>query len=594
MYASLAEYIDFLEKKKELIRIKEFVDPVLEITEIVDRISKTSGGGKALLFENTGTEFPLLINAWGSDNRISYALGVENVEEIPKTIDKLFTQFTGSNLNFWEKLRLLPTLGQVSTWMPKSIKNKKAPCQEVVMAKPDLNAFPILKCWPYDGGRFITLPLVHTKSLITGHRNLGMYRIQVFDENTTGVHWHRHKTGAKHFEEYKEAGKRMPVAIVLGGDPAYTWSATAPLPENLDEYLLAGFIRKRAVRLVRCLTQDIEVPEDADIVIEGFVDPTEALSTEGPFGDHTGFYSLEDFYPKFHVTCITYREGAVYPATIVGIPPQEDAYLAKATERIFLTPIRMLFAPEIKDIYLPEEGVSHNIAIASIDKTFPGQALKVANALWGAGQMMFAKIIVIVDNIAIHDIENVFTAMLKYWNPATDTYFSKGPLDVLDHAAQHPGFGGKLCIDATEKLPEETFPASGKPEERLYTFTHPEQQADLAKIIVTFDSEVDLIDFDTCVWLAANNIDVARDCKLEDGRLYIDARAKIDRSDIHRPWPNVVCMSRDIIETIDEKWERLDLGRKLTSPSLKYVSLLKSGDSRYKPLTKVTEEQQND
>lgn len=580
MYQNLSHYISFLESEGELVRVQEPVNPILEISEVIDRISKSRGGGKAILFENTGTAFPLLINAWGSDHRIAYALGVDNVEEIPQAIDELFKQLSAPKISFWDKLKLLPTLQQVTGWTPKIVKNRKAPCQEVVMARPDLSALPILQCWPHDGGRFITLPMVHTKSLETGMRNLGMYRMQVFGESTTGMHWHKHKTGAKHFEEYKRIGQRMPVAVTLGGDPAYTWSATAPLPENLDEYLLAGFLRKQPVRLVSCLTQEIEVPEDVDFVLEGYIDPSEALVSEGPFGDHTGFYSLNDFYPKFHITCITHRKEAIYPATVVGIPPQEDAYMAKATERIFLAPIRMLIAPEVNDIYLPEEGVAHNIAIVSIDKSYPGQAVKVAHALWGAGQMMFCKVIIVTDaDVEVHDMEKVLNAVVLNWNPSTDTYFTKGPLDVLDHAAQQMGFGGKMCIDATHRLPEEESTETDyEPDARFAQLLHAGQAlSTTARVNIIFDESVDLNDVETCVWLASNNIDVARDCNIVDGRLVIDATIKTGLEGFHRPWPNVVCMDDQTIAEVDKKWESLSIGRFIKSPSLKYKHLLKKG-----------------
>ena len=290
------------------------------------------------------------------------------------------------------------------------------------MPSPKLGELPILKCWPLDGGRFLTLPLVHTKDPETGARNVGMYRMQIYSDILTGMHWHRHKTGAAHLEKYKKASKLMPIAVTLGGDPVYTWCAAAPLPENIDEYLFAGFIRKKSVRMVKCITQDIEVPEDSDFVIEGYIDPEEACVPEGPFGDHTGFYSLQDPYPQMHVTCISHRRGAVYPATVVGIPPQEDAYISRAIEKVFLKPIQMLIAPEIKDIYLPASGVSHNIAIVSINKKYPGQAIKIANAMWGAGQMMFCKAIIVVDSKTdIYSISSLFDAFARYWTPATDT-----------------------------------------------------------------------------------------------------------------------------------------------------------------------------
>jgi 4-hydroxy-3-polyprenylbenzoate decarboxylase len=574
MYFDLYHYVEYLEAKGELLRINEFVDTELEITEVTDRISK-SGKNKALLFMNTGKKFPLLINAFGSDNRIVYALGIKDLDEIPKEIDAIFKNLSTPKMSLWDKLKMLPTLAYMSEWFPKVIKKQSPSCQEVVMPSPKLGDLPILKCWPHDGGRFITLPLVHTKDVETGLRNVGMYRLQVYDDATTGMHWHKHKTGAIHFEGYKKAGKLMPVAISLGGDPVYAWSAAAPLPGNIDEYLFAGFMRKKAVRLVKCLTQDIEVPEDSDFVIEGYIDPKEAFVSEGPFGDHTGFYSLQDLYPKMHITCITYRKGAIYPATIVGIPPQEDFYLSKAIEKIFLKPIQLLIAPEIKEIFLPKEGVSHNLAVISIDKTYPGQAVKVANSMWGAGQMMFCKIIIIVDFNA-YSLSAIFEALGKYWNPSTDTHFSKGPLDVLDHAARKQGFGGKMCIDATKKLFEEEAMIS-ESFTTTYIFCNEDHiPAIKPKLLVIFDNGTDVSDFETCLWIAGSNIDPIYDCRIENNSLIIDARTKYSRKDFHRPWPNVICMSDETINAVDDKWAKLGLGEFIPSPTLKYKHFVRN------------------
>ncbi|HJT72355.1 MAG TPA: UbiD family decarboxylase, partial [Chitinophaga sp.] len=346
-YKHLKHFIDTLEKAGELVRIKTYVDPKLEIAEITDRVSKSPNGGKALLFENTGTDFPVLINSMGSYRRMCLALGVQELDDISREIEDLFKMLSKPKEGILDKLAMLPKLGQFASWMPKVVGGKGA-CQEVVMTDPDLSRLPVLQCWPKDGGPFITLPVIHTKDPNTGTRNVGMYRMQVFEKGMTGMHWHKHKVSAKHFQEYKKLKKRMPVAVVLGGDPVYTYSATAPLPENVDEYMLAGFLRKQKVELVKCISQpELEVPADADFVIEGYVDPEEELIWEGPFGDHTGYYSLADWYPRFHVTAITHRKDAVYPSTIVGIPPQEDAWIGKATERIFLAPIKMTLVPEI-------------------------------------------------------------------------------------------------------------------------------------------------------------------------------------------------------------------------------------------------------
>src|SRR4051812_13970016 len=456
-YKNLQHFIDVLEQAGEPVRIKEYVNPQLEIAEITDRISKTRGGGKALLFENTGFDFPVLMNAYGSEKRVCLALGVQQLDDVAHEIEALFQMLAAPKESIVDKLKMLPKLGQFASWMPK-IRSGRGECQDVVITdQPDIGKLPVITCWPKDGGPFVTLPVIHTKDPLTGSRNVGMYRMQVFGPALTGMHWHKHKVSAKHFSEYKKLGKRMPVAVALGGDPVYAYSATAPLPENVDEYMLAGFLRKKKVELVKCITQpDIEVPADADFIIEGYVDPSDEPVWEGPFGDHTGYYSLPDWYPRFHITGITHRRNPVYPATIVGIPPQEDAWLGKATERIFLAPMKMTMVPEIVDMDMPVEGVFHNLVIAQIKKEYAGQGQKVMNAMWGAGQMMFNKILVLTDEgVKIQD----YAALAKYvcdnLDPLNDIHFSQGPMDVLDHSCSKLGFGGKMCIDGTRKFEEE-------------------------------------------------------------------------------------------------------------------------------------------
>ena len=452
-FKSLSHFIQSLEENHELVRIREFVSPNLEIAEIADRMVKH--GGKALLFENNGTDFPLLINSFASDRRICIALGVNKLEDIEDDLSRLLNEFLSPKSSFVDKLKVLPTLREVTSWMPKSIRGWGA-CQEVVMIKPDLTKLPVPTCWPADGGPFITLPGVHTKDPVTGIRNLGMYRMQVFSPDMTGMHWHLHKGSAHHYHLYKELGQRMPVTVTLGGDPVDTYAATAPLPENLDEYLLAGFLRKKKVELVRCLTNELEVPCDVDFVIEGYVDPSEDLILEGPFGDHTGFYSLAGYFPRFHVTCISHRKNAVFPATIVGIPPQEDGWIGKATERIFLIPIKMTVAPEVTDMHMPVEGVFHNITFVSIKKQYPGHALKIMSSLWGAGQMMFNKIMVVTDSdVRLTDYMELARVISDRVDPVTDIHFLHGPVDILDHSSSRYAYGSKMGIDATRKLPEE-------------------------------------------------------------------------------------------------------------------------------------------
>lgn len=456
-YRDLRDFINLLEKRGLLQRIKAEVDPLLEISEITDRMSKSPNGGKALLFENVkGSSFPVAANLFGSFERICIALEVSKLDDVAKRIEDLLNQAPPKT--FLEKIAMLPKLIELSKYLPKYIKS--APCQEVIEKdNPDLSKFPIIKCWPHDGqaedeGRFITLPMVFTKDPETGRPNCGMYRIHIYDKKTTGMHWHIHKDGARHYEKYKKLGQRMPAAIAVGGDPAVIYSASAPLPEAIDEMLFAGFLRKSPVEMVKCITNDIQVPANSELVIEGYLEPGETR-IEGPFGDHTGFYSPAEPYPVFHVTCITHRKDMIYPATLVGKPPMEDCYMGKATERIFLPLLRLDF-PEIKDINLPMEGVFHNFALISIKKSYPGHAKKIIHGLWGKGQMTFAKLLIVVDDDV--DVQNLsYTAwrVLNNVDWRRDVVISDGPLDALDHAANWPRYGAKMGIDATRKTREE-------------------------------------------------------------------------------------------------------------------------------------------
>ncbi len=452
-YSSLNEFVEFLEKKGELVRIKDEVDPVLEITAIADKVSKSPNGGKALLFEKPkGSPYPLLINAVGSYQRMSWALGVENLEEHAVAIKELMDLKPPKGLV--DKLKFLPKLAEIAKFPPTEV--GKGACQEVVEKDPDLSTLPVLKCWPQDGGRFITFPLVYTQDPETGVRNIGMYRMQVYDGKTTGMHWQVHHGGAGHHRKAEKMGKRLEVAIALGGDPALTYAATAPLPEGIDELLFAGFLRKKPVELVKCKTVDLMVNADADFVLEGYVEAGERR-LEGPFGDHTGYYSLADQYPVFHVTCITHRKNPIYPTTIVGKPPMEDGWLGKATERLFL-PILQKVLPEVVDMELPVEGIFHNLAIVSIDKQYPMHARKVMFALWGLGQMMLNKILVIVDkDTNVHDYGQVLWRVGNCMDAKRDVVITEGPLDVLDHTSPMWAWGGKMGIDATKKWKEEGF-----------------------------------------------------------------------------------------------------------------------------------------
>jgi len=456
-YKDIKEFIKALKDKNDLLEINIPISCDLEITEITDRASKSIGfSNKALLFNNVeGYDIPVLTNAFGSFDRMNLALGVNSLKDIASRITELLKTEVPDSL--MGKVSILSKLLETATFLPRIVRD--APCQEVIitdMTQPVLDKLPILKCWPQDGGKFITLPLVFTKNPVTGARNVGMYRLQKYDNTITGMHWHKHHDGAKNFEEAKKLGKKFEVAVAIGGDPAITYAATAPLPPGIDEMIFAGFLRKEPVKLVKCITVDLEVPDDAEIVLEGYIDHNE-LRMEGPFGDHTGYYSLSDLYPVFHITAMTHRKNPVYPATIVGKPPQEDCYMGKATEQIFLPVLRQV-VPEIVDINLPIEGVFHNCAIISINKRYPGHASKVISSVWGLGQLMFTKFVIIVDSDV--DVRNISEVSWKIFNnidPARDCIITKGPVDILDHASQYPGFGGKMGIDATKKWKEEGF-----------------------------------------------------------------------------------------------------------------------------------------
>lgn len=453
-YRDLRDFIKRLERERQLVRIKHRLSPDLEITEIADRTVKS--GGPALLFENVeGSDVPVLINHFGTADRMAMALGVKTLDDLTAEIESLVrTDPPGS---FGDKVAALGKLLRLNSALPKTVKS--APCQEVVREGSDasLDFLPVLKCWPEDGGPFITLPMVFTRDPETGKRNVGMYRMHVYDSQTTGMHWHVHKVGARHYAEYEKRGERMPVAVALGGDPAITYAATAPLPEDFDEMIFAGFLRKSPVEMVRCRTVDLEVPADAEIVLEGYVDPGERR-VEGPFGDHTGYYSPAEPYPVFHLTCVTRRKNPIYPATIVGKPPMEDCFIGKATERLFLPLIRTQI-PEIVDMNLPVEGIFHNLAFVSIRKRYPMQARKVVNALWGLGQMSLTKTIIVFDeNVDVQNLSDVLWRLGANIDPQRDVFFTEGPVDALDHAAPQPLFGSKMGIDATRKIEGEGHP----------------------------------------------------------------------------------------------------------------------------------------
>ena len=515
-YKDLRDWIQTLEKQGELKRIREEVSPELEITEITDRVSKIGSqaakadaaqgkyapGGPALLFENVKGHpgHKVFINQFGSERRMAMAVGVDNVNQIAERIHALMNIKPPTGV--LDKLKMLPQLGALTSAFPKTVSAKDAPCKQVILKDNfDLNAFPILKCWPNDGGRFITLPCVHTRDPRTGKRNVGMYRMQVYDGQTTGMHWQRQKVAAEHYREAmrqaaaaaatadpkvarvaamaesaggavaipdgpigglpqvalgKLQGSRLEVAVAIGTDPAMTFAAIVPAPPEVEEFLIAGFLRGESVEIVKCETVDLEVPANSEIVLEGYVELGE-LRSEGPFGDHTGFYTLTDDYPVFHLTCITHRKDPIYAATIVGKPPMEDAWMGKAVERIFLPAMKMQI-PELVDIHLPVEGVFHNLMLVSIKKSYPGQARKVMNAIWSLGQAMFTKCIVVVDEDC--DVQNVAEVVLRVTNnidPERDIQFTLGPIDSLDHASRLPNYGSKMGIDATRKWKAEGF-----------------------------------------------------------------------------------------------------------------------------------------
>ena len=603
-YPSLREFIDRLEFENELIRIQEQVSPILEIAEITDRVSKQPSGGKALLFENVeGSSIPVLINAFGSQKRMNAALGVHNIEEISKRIERYLKIQPPTTL--LDKAKLLPMLLQAAQFPPTLFGGAKAPCQEVVHLNNNVNLdqIPILQCWPQDAGRFITLPIVINRSADHKVKNVGLYRMQIYDSKTTGMHWHIHKDGAHFFHEYKKQNKVMEVAVAIGADPASCYAASAPLPYGIDEFLLAGFIRKKSVSLVKCKTVDLEVPANAEIILEGFIDPSE-MRLEGPFGDHTGYYSQDGDYPVFHLTAITHRKDPIYLTTIVGKPPQEDFYLGRATERIFL-PLLRTQLPEIVDMDMPVEGVFHNCVIVSFDKRYPMQSRRLMSALWGLGQMSFVKTIITVDsNINVHNYEELVKLLLDKVNFKLDLFFSEGVLDVLNHGSDNMLYGSKLGIDLTEKIEGEPGYGESKPttsnnsqlpskEEVKSQFpdlkdcrilsintqrsvayvalnkTQPHQAKKFIKaffnvsefsainIVIVLEGHVKLDNDSIVMWKFFNNLDPKRDFYFEGDRLAIDVTQKLKQEGYQQNWPEEIEMSEEIKKRVDKKWNSL-------------------------------------
>ena len=606
-YQNLGEFISELERAGELLRIKAPVSCDLEITHITDLASKAPRGGKALLFENVReSRFPVLTNAFGSERRICMALGTDSLDGLARRIERFVRIEPPKSLR--QMAKLLPMGIDLIRFLPR--KTRKAPCQEVIYRgdEIDLSMLPVLKCWPGDGGPFVTLPVVITRSMETGRRNAGMYRLQVFDRNTTGMHWHIHKDGSHYFQEYRKARKRMPVAVAIGTDPAVTYAATAPLPRGVDEMILAGFIRQRPVQMTRCVSVDLEVPAEAEFVLEGYVDPDE-LRLEGPFGDHTGYYSLVGEYPVFHLTALTHRRNPVYAATVVGRPPMEDCWLAKATERIFL-PLLGAIHPEVRDFWMPWEGVFHNIVVMAIDKEYPGHARRIMSAVWGQGQMSFSKAVVHVDGgVSLKNPRKVFETILNNLDLESDIYITEGVLDVLDHSAPEPLFGAKIGIDATGRRPDERprpapaqravggaveIPAGEAIEKsirntsRLLVGFHcpaidvrnrllllnfakdgttsgrslsekllGKRALKAFSILVLLDSGIDLRDYSLVLWKVFNNVDPRRDILRQGGRIVIDATRKGAEDGHTRPWPDDIEMTPEVAGRVKERAKEL-------------------------------------
>jgi len=591
MVNNLKKFINVLDAAGELTRVAKEVDPVLEISRLTDRESKKPQGGKALFFTHVrGSKFPVATNLFGSPRRIRMALNVDELDDLGRRVQRYIDLHPPRS--FKDILGLIPLVTDVIKFFPRSFRSKCPPCQEVVYTHGDvdLGSLPVLKCWPKDAGLFITLPMVFTRSLSTGKRNMGMYRMQVFDKNTTGMHWHIHKDGAHYYDEYARAGRRMPVAVAIGADPASVYTATAPLPRGMDEMVLAGFIRRKPVRLAKCLTVDLAVPAEAEFILEGYVQPGE-LRREGPFGDHTGYYSLADNYPVFHVTALTHRKNPIYQTTVVGRPPMEDCYLAKATERLFLPMLRTVM-PEIRDYYFPWEGVFHNIVVVSIDKAYAGHAQKVISGLWGQGQMSFCKAIVVVDaDIDPQDPGQVLRTLIGRLDIRSDLAHATGVLDVLDHSSPSPNFGHKIGIDLTARvtgepprsepksLPRQPFSRSSAeslkanvdgivalrelmtdrpsdPNRRIrliaiaITKSDPRGGQGFAEeilnsdvlgpldIVILFDASIDLYDESRLLWKLFNNVDPDRDMSIRKSQMVIDACNKGPMDGHHRQWPD--------------------------------------------------------
>ncbi len=599
MFTDVQAFIRFLEQKGELVRVTAPVSHELEITEIADRLMKS--GGPAVLFEHViGKDFPVAIGLMATRQRMAWSLGVQDLEDIPNRLRKLLDIKLGGGI--LGLLSNVPKLKELIALPPKRVRTGVS--QEIIWRgdEVDLNKIPVLKCWGLDGGPFVTLPLVITNDPETGEMNMGMYRMQVMSKNTTGMHWQRHKTGAKHLEKAKKLGKKLEVAVAIGGDPALIYAATAPIPPvpGINEYSLTGFLRGKSQEVVKGITVSLEVPANAEFILEGYIDPTEDWVTEGPFGDHTGFYTLEDLYPLFHVTAITMRRNAVYPATIVGRPPMEDAFMIETTERIFLVPAQLIL-PEIADYHLPPCGIAHNLVNVTIKKAYPGHAYKVANGMFGLGQAMFTKVAIVCDAGAAKPQNNLefWHQALLHCEPGRDTVFTKGPTDVLDHSSREWSYGSKLILDGTIKTWEEGNPTPWAPAPprdnlpqhegileqsqagggiwwvslqktrahqglELGTFLASTPEASGIRLIAIVDDETDVFDAEDAFWTLLNNIDPERDSSIVLGAtgnvLVLDGSRKIAEEGFTRIWPPKIVMNPEIVERVDNRWDEYNIG----------------------------------
>lgn len=584
-YKDLQAFLKKLEAEDELIYINEQVSRDLEITEISDRVMKANEKNKAIIFTNVeGCDYPVCINIFGSDKRMCMALEVENLNDIGDGI-KDFIDLQNYK-GIFNQIMALPKLARLYFSFPSKFKIGTPPCQQVIDDVVDLNRIPILKCWPQDGGRFFTMPLVFTKDPETGTQNVGMYRMQVYDQKTTGMHWHLHKDGKEIYEKYRKLGiKKMPVSVVVGSDPATIYSATAPLPKMIDETMLSSYLRKRPLKLVKSITNDIYIPANSEFVFEGYVDIDEEYRLEGPFGDHTGYYSLADMYPIFHIEKITHKKNPIFDVTIVGMPPMEDCYLSLATERIFL-PLLSLTVPEIKEMHLPFEAVFHNGALLRVESSYPKHASKIVNAMWGMGQMMYQKLMVVYDQqINLRDYKLCFETFMRNTDFTEDILITEGPLDALDHSSKNKYHGARVGFDSTKKTEDKLFGLDSslqiKLNHRFKTIKIDDKYAAIAiqidkntpddiqniiatiktssdlsqiKLVVVVDQYTDITSFSYIAWRLFNNIDANRDFTLNGQQLIIDATRKLPIENGGRDWPDDIVMDREIIDLVTAKF----------------------------------------